>query len=452
MIRTLTNRSFRKNKGRNMVAVLAIILTSMMFTTLFTMAQSIGQNMTQMYLRQSGTTAHTSTKKITDAQIKQLASHPDVACYGTSIIAGIAENARLAGRQLEIRYGSDQYAKDAFAYPTTGAMPAKQDEIALDTFILERLNIPLELGQPVTLEWRPNINAPQITSSTFTLCGWWEGNQSSYASMAWVSEAFVRGSCNNAPKPQDNQILGQRMMGITFSDDKNIAQKAKQMLMDCGLTDLEFEPNLAYSTEVQYSIFAENLPMYGGMLLVFIAGYFIIYNVFQISVAADILFYGKLKTLGTTTRQIKKIVYGHGNRLCAIGIPVGLAVGYFWGVVLVPFLLPTMETELTISVNPVIFIGAALFSYVTVLISCMLPARLAGKVSPIEALRYTDADSTARAFRKSKQQKRTKNGAFLPKMAWGNLWRSRKRTVMVLCSLTLGLVLMSFLVPYKCKR
>lgn len=159
MIRTLTNRSFQKNKGRNRVAVFAIVLTSMMFTALFTMAQSIGQNMTQMYLRQSGTAAHISTKKITDAQIELLSNHPNVAYYGTSIIAGIAENTRLAGRQLEIRYGSDQYAKDTFAYPTVGTMPEKQDEIALDTIILERLNIPLELGQTVTFEWKPDINA-----------------------------------------------------------------------------------------------------------------------------------------------------------------------------------------------------------------------------------------------------------------------------------------------------
>ncbi len=432
MIRTLTNRSFQKNKGRNRVAVFAIVLTSMMFTALFTMAQGIGHNMTQMYLRQSGTMAHTSTKQITDAQIRQLANYPDVVQYGTSIIAGVAENARLAGRQLEIRCGSGQYAKDTFAYPTVGTMPAKQDEIALDTIILERLNIPLELGQTVTLEWRPDINSQEIMSSAFTLCGWWEGNQSSYASMAWVSEAFVLDACDNAPKPKAGQILGQRMMGITFSDRKNIEQKTEQMLTDCNLTDLEFMANLAYSAEVQSSILRENLPMYGGMLLVFIAGYFIIYNIFQISVASDIQFYGKLKTLGTTTRQIRKIIYGQGNCLCAIGIPVGLIVGYALGVLLVPALFPAMETELTISVNPAIFIGAALFSYITVLSSCMLPARIAGTVSPIEALRYTDADSAAHIYRKNKRHKHSKNGVSLSGMAWANLWRNRKRTVMVL--------------------
>lgn len=69
----------------------------------------------------------------------------------------------------------------------------------------------------------------------------------------------------------------------------------------------------------------------------------------------------------------------------------------------------------------------------------MLPARLAGKVSPMEALRYTDADPNYK-----KKTKKSKGGASLYEMALANLWRNRKRTVMVICSLTLGLVLMSF--------
>lgn len=439
IIRTLTNRSFKKNKGRNLVAVLAILLTTMMFTTLFTLAQSMGRNMTEMYLRQAGTTAHATTKKITDTQIEQIASHPDVISYGKSIVVGVAENQRLAGRQLEIRYASDQYAKDDFAYPTTGKMPEKRNEVALDTLTIERLGIPLELGQTVTLEWRKDLNSSDVISSTFTLCGWWEGNVSVYASMAWVNEDFALEACGNVSAPADGQICGLRMMGITFSDDKDIAGKTKAVLSDCALTDVEFNTNMTYTSEIQQSIFMENLPMYGGMVMVFLAGYLIIFNVFQIPIASDIQFYGKLKTLGMTKKQIKKLIYGQGNRLSLIGIPAGLIVGYILGVVLVPMLITTTGVKPTASADPVIFIGSALFSYITVVASCMLPARLAGKVSPMEALRYTDADTSVK-----KKNRKTKKGASLYGMAWANLWRNRKRTVMVICSLTLGLVLMSF--------
>lgn len=432
ILQTLTNRSFRQNRGRNVVAVLAVVLTTMMFTALFTLAQSMGRNMTEMYLRQSGTKAHAGTKQITDEQITQLAAHPDIVHFGKSIVLGTAKNPCLAGRQVELRYGSDQYARDVFAYPTTGRMPEQRDEIALDTQVLARLDIALELGQSVTLEWENGTD-------TFTLCGWWEGNLSSYADMAWVSETYALEVCESVSVPKDGQMLGMRMMGITFSDTKNIDAKTQKVLRESGLTELSFQTNLAYTPEVQSSILMENLPMYGGMVLVFLAGYLMIYNVFQISVAADIQFYGKLKTLGTTKKQLKKVVYGQGNRLSAIGIPMGLVAGYVLGVLLVPVWIPMKEMQVVVSASPVIFAGSALFSYVTVLVSCMLPARMAGKVSPIEALRYTDSSVSCH-----KKKKKSRNGAFLLRMAWSNLWRSRKRTIVVLCSLTLGLVLMSY--------
>lgn len=439
MIRTLTNRSFKKSKGRNLVAILAIILTTMMFTTLFTLAQSMEQNMTEMYLRQSGTMAHTSCKQINDAQMEQIADYPEVESYGKSIVVGLAENDKLSGRQVEIRYANDQYAKDSFAYPITGSMPQSKDEIALDTLTLERLGIPLELGQQVTLEWRRDLFSSEITSSTFTLCGWWEGNMSVYASMAWVSEAFALEACEGIVVPEEGQICGLRMMGVNFADSENIEWKMEDILVDCGLSELEFDTNMAYTAEMKYNIQMENLPMYIGMIFVFFAGYLIIFNVFQISVASDIQFYGKLKTLGMPKRQIKKIIYGQGNRLSLLGIPAGLMIGYLLGIVLVPALIATKDFTPTVSANPVIFIGSALFAYITVIVSCLLPAGLAGKISPMEALRYTDADSSVK-----RKVKKTKKGASLAGMAWANLWRNKRRTVMVICSLTLGLVLMSF--------
>ena len=43
-----------------------------------------------------------------------------------------------------------------------------------------------------------------------------------------------------------------------------------------------------------------------------------------------------------------------------------------------------------------------------------------------------------------RKSKKSENGASLMGMAWSNLWRNRKRTVLVILSLTLGMVLMSF--------
>ena len=48
IIRTLTNRSFKANKTRNLIAVFAIVLTTVMFTSLFVLSQSMVENMRNM--------------------------------------------------------------------------------------------------------------------------------------------------------------------------------------------------------------------------------------------------------------------------------------------------------------------------------------------------------------------------------------------------------------------
>ena len=437
-IQTLNQRTFKKNKGRNLVAVIAILMTTIMFTTLFTLAQSMSKNMVEMTFRQTGYDGQASFKNITAEQFSLIANHPDVAEAGESLVLGLAQNKKLGGKQVEIRWSSDINARHSFAMPTTGTMPTAADEIALDTLILDRLGISYQLGETITLEWRKDLAKDEVTTSTFTLCGFWEGNESVYASMAWVSREFADEMIGDYVADGKTSVLGVHTAQVILHSDRNIEATMENILADTGLTGLKFGVNLAYSPEMNTTAAQESIPMYLGMVLVFLAGYLIIYNIFQISVTADIQFYGKLKTLGTTTKQIKKLIYGQANRLCVIGIPIGLLLGWLLGMVLVPVLMGRLEGNAVVSANPVIFLGSALFAWLTVTISCLRPARLAGKVSPIEALRMSDATTTSK-----KKSKRTRNGASITSMAWANLGRNKKRTVTVICSLTLGLVLLS---------
>lgn len=441
MIRTLTNRSFKANKTRNLVAIFAIVLTTVMFTSLFVLSQSMVENLRNMNFQQAGYNSHLSSGIMTDADVEKITTHEAVRDFGKSIVVGIAENKELTGRQVEIRYADENYARSSFSYPTEGTMPVQENEIALDTITLDKMGLPYELGQKITLQWRKDLNGEEITTSIFTLSGYWNGNSAAMASMAWVSEAFVQSQCAGIDQVEqlaNGQVLGTVMLHIDLYSDSNLEGAAEQILADTGLSNVSLSPNAAYDSTMNQNINREVLPMAICMVLVFASGYLIIYNIFQISVASDIRFYGRLKTLGTTKRQLKKMIYGQANRLSLIGIPIGLVIGYLLGAVLVPVMITGTTGEAKTAVNPYIFIGSALFAYLTVLISCMKPAKIAGKVSPMEALRYTDAGTNSK-----RKTKKSTGGASIPKMALANLGRNKKRTITVICSLTLGLVLLS---------
>jgi len=441
IIRTLTNRSFKANKTRNIVAVFAIVLTTVMFTSLFVLSQSMVENLRNMNFQQAGYNSHLSSGTMTDADMEKIIAHEAVRGFGKSTIIGVAENEELTGRQVEIRYADENYARSSFSYPTTGAMPVQENEIALDTITLDKMGLSYELEQEITLQWRKDLNGTDYTTSSFILSGYWDGNSAAMASMAWVSEAFVQNQCegiNQEAQLANRQAFGTGMLHIDLYSDNNLEQAAEQILTDTGLSDVSLSPNVAYDATMNQNIIREVLPMAICMVLVFASGYLIIYNIFQISVANDIQFYGRLKTLGMGKRQLKKLIYGQANRLSLIGIPIGLLIGYLLGAVLVPVMITGTAGEAKTAVNPYIFIGSALFAYLTVLISCMKPAKIAGKVSPMEALRYTDTDTGSK-----RKTKKSTGGASIPKMALANLGRNKKRTVTVICSLTLGLVLLS---------
>lgn len=439
ILRTLSRRSFRANRRRNLVAILAIILTTMMFTSLFVLSQSMIENMQQMYIQQAGYSSQLSSSLLTDDEADAIAAHPAVAEASRSTVVGVAEN--VSGRQVELRAASADYADSALSLPTEGRMPENADEIALDTITLDKLGLAHQLGETVHLSWTSAPGSDESNSAEFTLCGIWQGNPAAMASMAWVSEDFAEklsvGVSQDAAR-ESGSILGLTMLHIDLVDDSDPSGTAEKILADTGLSErVTLSPNIAYDSAVGQNMLRELLPMAICMVLVFVSGYLIIYNIFQISVAADIRFYGRLKTLGATKRQLKKILYSQARRLCLVGIPFGLAIGYFLGAVLVPFMITSTGGAATVALDPWIFVGAAVFAAVTVRISCLKPARTCGKVSPMEALRYTDAEPLSRRKRKKS------HSASVRAMAWANLGRNRKRTVLVIASLSLGLVLLS---------
>lgn len=180
------------------------------------------------------------------------------------------------------------------------------------------------------------------------------------------------------------------------------------------------------------------------MYFIVFSGYLIIYNVFYISVSGDIRFYGLLKTIGSTNRRLAKIVRRQALLLSAVGIPFGLAIGYLLGAILLPQLMSmtTYEGTIVLKANPYIFIGSAIFTLATVYLGCLKPCSFVKKISPIEAVSYTENSVIMQHGIKEKSLK--KSGRVTPlAMAFQNMKRSRRKTAAVIASLLLSMVLLN---------
>ena len=452
-IRRLGWRSMKAARTRNLIAILAIALTTVLFTSLFTIAMSINDGFQQSNFRQVGGFSHGGFKYLTEEQFNELKDDPLIDQWGLRRFLGMPTEVPFNKSHVEVSYADANYAHWAFCDPIEGRLPEEgTDEAATDTAVLELLGIEPEIGAKFTLTFDVDGHT---TTQTFTLSGWWERDEAIVASHVLIPESRVDAVLDEVgvTPPGSNGMIGTWNLDVMLkSGSRHIEQDLNQILADHGYQNetagddyIDTGVNWGY-TGAQLS---DNLDpivviaIAAMLLLIIFTGYLIIYNVFQISVTGDIRFYGLLKTIGTTPRQLGWIIRQQALTLSLAGIPLGLIAGWFIGGQITPAIVSQLEGIVPMtSVSPMIFLGAALFSLVTVLLSCRKPGRVAAKVSPIEAVRYTEGGTIKR------KQKKGRKGVSLLSMAWANLGRSRGKTAVTVTSLSLAVVLLTVTVNF----
>ena len=453
-IRHLAWKSLLASRTRNLIAIAAIALTAVLFTSLFTIALSINEGFQQSNFRQAGGFSHGGFKYITETQAEALRSDPLIAQWGERRFLGMPAAAPFDKSHVEVSYADANEAHWMYCDPIEGSLPEEgTDQAATDTRVLELLGIEPEIGAKFTLTF--DVDGHE-TTQTFTLCGWWEYDEAIVANHVLVPESRVDAVLAEVgvdPNAPEDTMTGVWNLDVMLkSGDRHIEQDLNQILANHGYQSetagenyINIGVNWGY-TGARISDIADPtvvVAIAAMALLIIFTGYLIIYNVFQISVAGDIRFYGLLKTIGTTPRQLRRIIRLQALALSAVGIPIGLAIGWLIGGRLTPVIVTRLNgVEAVTSVSPWIFLSAGLFALFTVLISCRKPGRMAAKVSPVEAVRYAEGGGKTRA----KGRKTRKVNPFT--MAWANLGRSKGKTAVTVLSLSLAVVLLTVTVNF----
>ncbi|MGI6071291.1 MAG: ABC transporter permease [Blautia sp.] len=440
VLRRLSTRTLAAKKSKNLIAVFAIILTTVLFTTLFVVGGSAIESSQNETMRKVGTSAHAGLKNVMPEDYEKVARDAEVKDVSYNIFVGFLRNPKLNKYQSEVRYFEEKDAKWGFCYPTTGTLPQKMDEVALSTLLLDGLGVPHELGAQVPLILQVQ---GRTIEKTFRLSGYWQGDMVMGAQSVAVSREFCDSVIDEPTQSFDEAKAtepdGYWNVNIYFKNSWNLEKQGEELLARCGFNPetTHLGINWAYGFS---SVDTESILLVAGLLLLItLSGYLIIYNVFYINIYSDIRFYGLLKTIGTTGRQLKGLVRRQALLLCLIGIPVGLLIGYGVGYVLTPIAFSSSTFSYTgfeVSSKPWVFVGAALFSLFTVLLSCRKPCQIAAKVSPVEAVRYTEQ------AKQKKRQKKTKKVSPLS-MAMANLGRNKRKLAVTVLSLSLSLILLT---------
>lgn len=446
VIKKLANRSFRSNKMRNVIAVIAIALTTFLFTAVLTIGMGASGTLEYSMAKLMGSSADALVQGLSEEQFQQLKQNAMFDKVGCWIPVEIMTNTNR--RVAEVDYADQTQLEIRMLTPRTGSAPQKANEVLVSANILKDLNIEEKIGAEIPVELKVR-QSNQVYHFDMIVSGIYD-TPNEKSELVIVSKAFLEENAEMMSDIAQGRVgCGIYTADVVMRDNYMVKDRISELVRNIGgnpddvnaANAVRVAPNPIVSNESGLMMWL--VAGVFGILFMF-CGYLLIYNVFEIAVTNDIRQYGLLRTVGTTSQQIKRLVNRQALYLFLTGTPLGLLFGTLLGRSILPVALQIFAVDFSggnIEVGTLpylgIIAGAILFSGLTVYISTRKSVKKASRVSPIEAIRYVEQDTV------SIKRKKTASGAVIPRMAKANLQRNKRRTVFIVISLTLSIVLLN---------
>lgn len=444
-----------KNKTKTLFMLISIILVTFMIYSIFSIGYSYYDNYQTYNLRSAGTTSQIMMTNLTKKQKNKLNDLDYIKNIGYQRYYGHInfENSYLDSQIVLSNYDDTEWEKDIL--PTIasfkGNYPTKENEIALSRWTLNKLGYKSKkIGDSITL----NIDHQK---QRFNICAIFtdyligRDQKTKSANVAAATFYFK-------DHHQEINQIGNIIISNTYAKTHPslyqvtmVSLKDKHQDADKIMSQLNKDLNLAKNQKL-YS-FGLLTNKTDGLLsivacaflaiLIVLSGYFIINNIMQLSINNDIYFYGQLKTIGTTPKQIKSIVKKETLFYALLAIPIGLVFASLFSYFLVPYTLRRLISgsaienifPCNVSFSPFLFLIVIIYVLLTIWVSSKKPAKIASKISPIEAIRYNGLGNTSYINRSFSIFKKNR----ILSLAIKNILGNGKRNISVILSLFIGL-------------
>ena len=410
LFRRLAGRCLRANPGRHLLVSLAVFLSTVLLFSLFTLGINYLKNLKTMMDRLDGVVS-CYLYAPTQAQWEEISAMDGVTSTGLEVYLGseTVQAPSLGTVTLVHRY----YDPSAWSYHILpqlsdihGRYPQTNSEVMLSRATLARLGIAApEIGMSIPL------------TETYTLSGWF----TDYTGEDRVLRA----------QPEELDLGAESCrLGIIYP-----SPRTWEVLSAMPLTEQQHWELALQRSDGSAKSIAAILAVTTAVILG--CGYLFLSNILALSVQHEVRFYAMLKTLGATSRQLGRLLTARAALAALLGLPTGMLVGMALCLGGVPWALEALANEnmaampRTVDFFPAIFVGTIVFVGITLFLSCRKPARLAGRLSPIQGLCTFDVPENVKG-----------HGCLTPHvMALRNLLRQRQKAARVVASLSLGTIL-----------
>jgi putative ABC transport system permease protein len=426
--KTLSWRYLKDNKKRTILTIIGIILSVALITSICTFILTVQNSMLENTKKTIGA-FHIAITNVSEDEINKIETNPKVNSIGVMV----SEDAVpfIKSKSIQLNYLNEAAFKLMNVNLEEGQLPKNDNEIVIERWILRYFNEEIKVGDVVKIQDETRNERNYILSG-IAKDDW--KNQSEGISKAYLIK-------NSSIIKEDSTVL----VKINEKADKqevigeisNLVSGKSKVNQNKDLLRLTGESS---NGGLNRSIYSVTFIVIG---IVVLATVVVIYNAFHISIAERMKQFGLLRAIGTTKKQIMTLVIREASIMILIGIPLGI----FFGIVSVYCIVFTFSkisgfgdfSNLKVVISPLTLLISGGIGAVTIYFSAYLPARSAGKISPLVAISSQSL---------IKKEKKNKSGKFLGRLlkvdtaiALKNVKRNKRRFYVTVLSMAISVTL-----------
>lgn len=412
MIAQMSKQSLKSSRMRNIFVMITIVLASALLMAILMYA--VGQR--EDNARQLSHAQEVGYYNLSDSQVEALKADERIA-YQIQVKTGTPSE--MDGFEIIPYYVSELSDKIQIGELESGTLPEKENEIAVQGAMLEKMGVAPGAGSEVTLNFYDG------STETFTVTGILKGGETAKQFAVFFSKDYADNGSQLKDSPYE---VYAKLYGATTMHPEDCKEEMYLIGSDAGIERKYVSPSKAFLDSL--SVDTQDVLTYGLIgIVILLACILVIYGVFYLSVIGKIHQFGQLRTIGMTKKQMKKLVSKEGRRLFLYASPIGILIGGIAGYFIIPSGFSIINTLL-------MAVCVFIVVYIITMISVHKPAKLAAAVSPMEALRYVPQDDMKKTANKKMCRSLTPLG-----LGVMNFSKNKKKAVITMLSLALGGIL-----------
>ncbi len=372
---SLVSEYAKAHKKKNRLTIICIAISVMLITAIFGMADMSIRAQISEHIREKGN-YHALISNISDSAAAKIDSQKDVAVSGW---LGMTADVDFQGEMMMVQGGDEDISAQMNLLIEQGTYPQSAFECAIDRLAMEQFD--LSVGDSIQITDENKVARSYVISGVYSDFSSLKANDSHglYLSLDGI-RAFSEGTYIE-------------YFFVQFKDGVNINNALEKIKAEYGLSDDQVSTNKILLGLMGQSDDSSMLQLYLTAvilaIIVAMAGTFMIATSFNMSILQRTQFFGMLRCLGATKRQIKRYIQLEGLQYSIIGVPIGLLAGccVIWiAVVFLNTLNSRFLPKMPIQFSLLGLLVGAVIGVVTVMLASRSPAKKAASVSPQAAV------------------------------------------------------------------